>query len=62
MPKSKGIKQLFRNVKKQYTGKKVPAKYQEKYGKVYSEDETEQIGFAILNKRGMRKWIQIYQN
>ena len=54
MPKSKKFKELLVNVEKQYTGKKVPKKYQKKYGKVYSEEEAEQIGFAIASKRGWK--------
>lgn len=54
MPKTKEFTELLSNVKKEYTGKKVPKKYQHKYGKVYSEREAKSIGFAIAEKRGMR--------
>jgi HEPN domain-containing protein len=55
MPHSKKFTELLSNVKKEYTGKKVPFKYQKKYGKVYSEEEAKEIGFAIAAKRGWRK-------
>jgi HEPN domain-containing protein len=50
MPKSKKFIELLENVKKEYTGKKVPIKYQTKYGKVYSEEETKSIAHAIAKK------------
>lgn len=54
MPHTKQFDELLANVKKEYAGKKVPKKYQHRYGKVYSEEETKSIGFAIAAKRGIR--------
>ncbi len=54
MPHSKHFDELLSNVKKEYSGKKVPKKYQHKYGKIYSEEEAKSIGFAIANKQRMK--------
>ena len=53
MPKSKKFKKLIAGVKEYYIEKPVPKKYQGKYGKVYDEDEAEQIAYAIAKKK---KW------
>ena len=42
------IKRAF---EKEYTGKKVPKKYQPRYGKVYSKKEADEIFYAWENKR-----------
>lgn len=55
MPQSKKVERLIESVKKQYTGKKVPKIYQKKYGRVYSEEEAKQVGFAIATKKGWKK-------
>ena len=54
MPQSKRMKKLLAGTEEFYTGKKVPVKYQERYGKVYSEEEARSIGFAISKKRGWK--------
>lgn len=46
------IKRLF---EEEYTGKKVPKKWQSKYGKVYSKAEADEIFYAWLNKKGGKK-------
>lgn len=42
------LKKLF---EREYTGKKVPKKYQAKYGKVYSKEEADEIFYAWFNKQ-----------
>jgi len=54
MPKTKKFKELLAGVKEYYVGKKVPKKYQEKYGKIYDEEEAERIAYAIAKKKGWR--------
>lgn len=48
------LKKIFEET---YTGKKVPKRYQEKYGKRYSKDEADDIFYAFENKhkRGKKK-------
>jgi HEPN domain-containing protein len=55
MPKSRKFRELLASTEKSYAGKKVPKKYQERYGKVYSEDEAQSIGFAIAGKKGWKR-------
>ena len=54
MPKSKRLKDLIKSTEEFYTGKKVPKKYQGRYGKKYSKDEAKLIGILIGKKKG---WI-----
>lgn len=54
MPKTKDFKKLMKNVEKTYLGKKVPSKYQSKYGKLYDEDEMESVAYAIAHSRGVK--------
>ena len=54
MPKSKKFKALLKSTKEYYVGRKVPSKYRKKYGKIYDEEEAEQIAFAIGKKHGWR--------
>ena len=54
MPKTKAFKEIFKNVKKTYLGKKVNPKYRKKYGKRYDEDELEEIAYAICKSRGIK--------
>jgi hypothetical protein len=54
MPQSKKMKELLSGTEEFYTGKKVPKKYQSRYGKIYNEEEARNIGFAIAKKRGWR--------
>ncbi len=42
------LKKIF---EKTYTGKKVPIKYQKKYGKIYSKKEADEIFYAWSNKK-----------
>ena len=53
MPKSRKFKELIKSTRAYYTGKKVPAKYRERYGKVYSKKEAESVAYAIGKKK---KW------
>jgi len=54
MPKTRKFRKLLKVVKKQYLGKKVPRKYQKKYGKRYDSDEVERIAYAIATSKGWR--------
>ena len=54
MPKSKKFRKLLMVIKKQYVGKPVPPKWKNKYGKIYDEEEAEQIAYAIGKKHGWR--------
>jgi len=47
-------KKLRLEFEREYTGKKVPKKWQKKYGKVYSKKEADKIFYAWENKRGVR--------
>jgi len=54
MPHSKVFKELLKNMESEYTGKKVPLKYQKKYGKMYQKKETKSIAFAVANSKGIK--------
>jgi hypothetical protein len=54
MPESKKVKKLLKSTEEYYKGKKVPAKYQKKYGKTYDKKEARSIGFAIAKKQGWK--------
>ena len=54
MPKIKKFRKLLRKTKEYYTGRKVPSKYQQQYGKTYDEEEAEQVGYAIAKSRGWK--------
>jgi ppGpp synthetase/RelA/SpoT-type nucleotidyltranferase len=45
-----GFDGLAKKVAKNYEGKKVPKKYQNEYGKVYSKEEAKEVGFKVANK------------
>ncbi len=49
------FKKLEREVAKGYVGKKVPPKYQSKYGKTYSKKEALEVGKAVAGKTFWRK-------
>lgn len=51
MPKTKKFLELKKAVVDYYEGKKVPGKWQSKYGKRYSKKEAERIAYAIAKKR-----------
>jgi len=53
MPKTKGFKELEKNVKETYLGKKVPKKYQKRYGKFYDEDEILPLSYSIAKSKGI---------
>lgn len=42
------LKKIF---EKTYIGKKVPKKYQDKYGKIYDKEEADEVFYAWWNKR-----------
>lgn len=54
MPKTKAFRNLLESVEDTYLGKKVPKKYQKRYGKVYDKDEIKSIGIAIAKSRGIK--------
>jgi len=54
MPYTKKFRKLLENVEEHYAGKAVPKEYQEKYGKIYSEQEAKSIAFAIARKKHWR--------
>ena len=54
MPKTKGFKDLIKNVKETYLGKQVPKKYQKDYGKRYDLDEIKSISYRIAKSRGVK--------
>jgi len=54
MPHSKVFKELLKNMESEYTGKKVPLKYQKKYGKMYQKEETKSIAYAVAHSRGIK--------
>lgn len=54
MSKSKAFKEILKNVKSTYLGKRVKPKYRKKYGSVYDLDEMESIAFAISKSRGIK--------
>jgi len=54
MPKTKDFIKLQKAVKKSYLGKKVPKKYQKKYGNRYDLKEVKSIGYAIAKKKGIK--------
>ena len=54
MPKSEKFRKLVRSMKKTYLGKRVPEKYQKRYGKLYDADEAEEIAYATGKKLGWR--------
>lgn len=54
MPLTKEFKELVESTKHQYLGKKVPKKYQNKYGRVYDLNETKSIAYAIAKSKGIK--------
>ena len=54
MPHSKVFKELLKNMETEYTGKKVPKKFQAKYGKVYDKKETKSVAYAIAKSRKIK--------
>jgi len=54
MPHSKVFKELLKNMETEYTGKKVPLKYQKRYGKRYDKGEIKSLGYAIAKSKGLR--------
>ena len=47
-------KDLEKAFEREYVGKKVPKKWQSKYGKVYSKKEADEIFFKWENKHGIK--------
>lgn len=54
MPFTKTFEKLLAATKHEYLGKKVPTKYQKRYGKVFDAKETKSIAFAIANKNKVK--------
>ena len=54
MPLSKSFKKLLGNLSEEYEGKKVPRKYQKKYGKRYDKDEILSLGYAIAKSKHIK--------
>jgi hypothetical protein len=51
---SKKLKKLLKSTEQYYEGKKVPARYQKKYGKVYDKEEAKSIAYAIAKRQGWK--------
>ena len=45
-----GYDRLVKKVAANYEGKRVPKKYQPKYGKIYDKDEAKSVGYAVATK------------
>lgn len=54
MPHTKAFLKLEKAVKKQYLGKKVPPRFQKKYGKKYDKAEVKSVAFAIAKSKGIK--------
>jgi len=54
MPQSKVFRQLLKSMEKEYLGKKVPEKYQDKYGKRYDKSEVKSFSYAVAKSRGIK--------
>jgi len=54
MPHSKVFRELLKTMETEYTGKKVPKKFQAKYGKVYDKKETKSIAYAVAKSKGIK--------
>jgi hypothetical protein len=54
MPYTNNFKKLLSATKSEYLGKKVPKKYQKRYGKVFDSKETKSVAFAIANKNKIK--------
>jgi len=54
MPQTKEFIKLKEVVKGEYFGKKVPKKYQGKYGKVYGLKDVKSLAFAIAKSKRLR--------
>jgi hypothetical protein len=54
MPKTKQFKSLIKSVEDTYLGKKVKKKYQNRYGKVYDEDEILPLSYSIARSRNIK--------
>jgi len=54
MPHSQVFRELLNNMETEYTGKKVPKKYQSEYGKKYDKKETKSIAYAIAKSRKIK--------
>jgi len=54
MPRTKEFIKLQKAVKKQYLGKPVPKKYQQRYGKRYDLKEVKGIGYAIAKSKKIK--------
>jgi len=53
MPYTDTFLEIFKNVKKQYLGKKVSFKYRKEYGKIYNQKEMLPLAIKIAKSRGI---------
>ena len=51
MPETKQFIELKKAVKGEYLGKKVPRKYQGRYGKIYGKKDVKGLAFAIAKSK-----------
>lgn len=51
MPETDAFKKLYKNVKKQYFGEKVPEKYQKEYGTKYGKKDVMSVAIRIAKSR-----------
>jgi len=54
MPKTIAFKKIKNALTKEYLGKVVPEKYQERYGKKCDEEDIEQFSRAVARSRGIK--------
>lgn len=54
MPKTKEFHKIERSLSLEYLGKKVPTKYQDRYGKVYDKKDIKSFSYAVAKSRGIK--------
>lgn len=54
MPETKSFIKLKEAVKGEYLGKKVPKKYQGRYGKVYGKKDVKSTAFAVAKSKHIK--------
>lgn len=54
MPKTKAFKKLENSVRETYLFKKVPLKWQNRYGKVYGAKDVESLAYAIARSKDIK--------
>ena len=53
MTQTPSFKKLLKSMKKEYFGKQVPEKYQEKYGTMYNKKDVLSFAIATAKKKGI---------